>query len=540
MAEPKCGLCSSESVSCMCACTSPQLHLCTACILPHISTPGSHVMKSFSAVPSKSSQLTPDIPANELCSLCLSGLAENICSCGKSETVFCVKCVPIHTSKAQEEEHVILPLKARAFISRPEYVDRLKRRQISLQKAIGIVSKSLLSIETCKSSLHNIIEGFLQKVTQYEKAKNEELASYESLLTGCLKQISSEISENIFNDDYAPLSEFASSVWACALNHETLFNYKPLGQYRVKFYKSLNSNLSFTQAKFTKKQSKQKGPKRPARILPISTTPIDLVGSRGPLEASRTLARVLDGHLCLYDCETWSCLKRFEVSEAITSLSSVLFLPNGNIFISGKENPASASAWEICSDSGQVMQISDMLTPRYGHGTIYSSGIVYVLGGTSLLGHTANCEALEMDNKQWSRLASLQQARDFFNPCLYEHFIFIIGGRKTSLCERYSIPQNIFTCLPFQAPKSSQCTTALSNNSILYICRKIVMKWSLQNFTLEWQGTLSTSRPCSGGWSVQNPILIGNTLHILKPHAAGMIKIELPSEAVTLPSKAVS
>lgn len=537
MAETNCGLCSSERVSCMCACTSPQLQLCTACILPHLSTPGTHVMKSISSAPSVPSQLIADASANELCSLCLSGLAENICSCERSDAVFCVKCVPVHTSKVQEEEHVVLPLKARSFISRPGYVNRLKKRQNSLQQAINVVSKSLLSIETCKSQLHKRIDAFLKVVAQYEKTKNGELTSYENLLQGCLKQITSEMSENIFNDDYVPLSEFANLVWACALNHEELFNYKTQGKYRVKFDMSLNSNLSFTQVKLTKKQ---KIPKQSARIFPISMTHVDSVDTRGPLDASRTLARILDGHLYLYDCETWSCLKKIEVSETITSLSSVLFLPNGNIFISGKENPASASAWEICSESGQVMQISDMLTPRYGHGTIYSSGIIYVLGGTSLSGYTANCEALETDNKQWSRLASLQQARDFFNPCLYEHFIFVIGGRKTSLCERYSIPQNTFAFLPFQAPKSAQCTAVLSNNSILYICRKTVIKWSLQSFTLEWQGTLHTSRPLSAGWSVQNPILIENTLHILKPHAAGMMKIELPFEAVTLSSNAAS
>ena len=518
MAESSCGLCKVVSALCECECTG--LQLCISCILPHISTPGNHTMKPISPTPSSipASQTVP-----ETCSLCLSAPPGLVCACESPGVVLCTKCISLHMSKTLEKEHMMMPLKAWPFVGRPGYVDRLKLRQNSLKVSISNVIKAISLIESCKSDLKSRVEDFIRLATDYRNAKTEKLTCYANFLQSHLERVNREIAENIYDEDYMPLSAYATAVWTSNRNQEDLFWYKKKGQFKVKIAKRLNPDLSFHIPSPDKKPTKQRNP---ASSVSIPSTPAELAN----FSPTAFLVHVIDDHLSLYDCSTGGYLTKFAVPPEITCMSSVLMLPSGSVFISGRAAPISAFAFEICIKTGSILKLSNMLLPRYGHGTIFSNGSIYVFGGTSWQGLISNCEALEMDSKQWRRLASLRKARDFFNPCLYEQFVFIIGGRKTTICEQYSIPENTFTLLPFRVPAGGQCTSLIISNSILYLHNKQIVKFSLKSMKLEW--TTIRPTPPSLAWSVLNPVLLGNTLYFVKSHVNGMKKVELPAEAL--------
>jgi len=518
MAESSCGLCKVVRALCECECTG--LQLCISCILPHISTPGNHTMKPISPTPSSipASQTVP-----ETCSLCLSAPPGLVCACESPGVVLCTKCISLHMSKTLEKEHMMMPLKAWPFVGRPGYVDRLKLRQNSLKVSISNVIKAISLIESCKSDLNSRVEDFIRLATDYRNAKTEKLTCYANFLQSHLERVNREIAENIYDEDYMPSSTYATAVWTSNRNQEDLFWYKKKGQFKVKIAKRLNPDLTFLIPSPDKKPNKRRNL---ASSVSIPSTPAELAN----FSPTAFLVHVIDDHLSLYDCSTGGYVTKFAVPPEITCMSSVLMLPSGSAFISGGAAPVSPFACEICPKTGLVSQLQDMLVPRYGHGTIYNCGCVYVFGGTSLQGKIDNCEALEMENKQWQPLASLQQARDFFNPCLYESSVFIIGGRNTTVCEQYSIPENTFTLLPFQVPEGGECTSLLISKSILYLHKKQIIKISLESMRLEWE--TARVEPPSVIWSVLNPVLVGTTLYFVKSHGHGLMKIELPAEAL--------
>jgi len=528
MAESSCGLCRVEKALCECECTG--LQLCAACILPHISTSGNHTMKPIPQLPQ--SLTTPSVPApqivHETCSLCLGASPEHVCACESTGVVLCAQCISLHTSKISEKEHTILPLKARSFVGRPGYVERLKLRQNSMKESIANMKKSISLVQSCKSQLQNRVENLILSVTTYRNTNTENLTKYEDFLQQSLELVNTQITDNIYDEDYTPLSPYATAIWTSNLNQEDLFVYKKSGQYKVKMAMRLNRDFTFKSYGFGNIYKDRK-PRIPVSIMNIPTIPAKSANSSVSLDPANYLAQVSDQHIYLYDCSTGGYLIKFAVPPEITTMSSVLMLPSGSAFISGGAAPVSPFACEICPKTGLVSQLQNMLVPRYGHGTIYNCGCVYVFGGTSLQGRIGNCEALEMENKQWRPLASLQQARDFFNPCLYESSVFILGGRKTTLCEQYSIPENTFTLLPFQVPEGGQCTSLLISKSIVYLHKRQIIKFSLESMRLEWETVMLAP---SVGWSVLNPVLVGNTMYFVKSITNGLRKLELPAEAL--------
>jgi len=533
MAESSCGLCRVEKAICECECSS--LQLCSTCILPHLCIPESHMMKPILPIPQSLTlqAATPSIPvpqtASETCFFCLSAHAAHVCTCENTGVVLCTKCISLHTSKVPKNEHMTLSLKAWPFVGRPGYVDRLQLRQNSLKVSIANMEKHISLIESCKLDLQSRVEDFIQFITNYRNTKTEELTQYANFLHQNLELVNTEIADNIYDEDYMPLSDYATAVWTSKQNQEDLFGYTKSGKYEVKMCMRLKPDLSFTPITLGKK-SKVRKQKVSTTTVSFPAPAVDSVNSSGSLDPARTLVRVLDMHLCINDCLTGLQTANLAVPSKISSMSSVLVLPDGNIFISGRSAPISAFAFEICPKTGLITQRKNMLVPRFGHGTLYSNGSIYVFGGTGLQGKIDNCEALQMKNKQWRPLASLQQARDFFNPCLYESSVFILGGRNTTVCEQYSIPENTFTLLPFQVPEGGECTSLVTSKSILYLRKKHIIKFSLESMRLEWETVIQTSP--SVGWSVVNPILIGNTLHFAKPYFLGTKRVKLPAKAL--------
>jgi len=462
--------------------------------------------------------------APETCSLCLSAPPEHVCACESTGVVLCVECISLHASKMPEKEHMMLPLKARLFVGRPGYVERLKLRQNSLKESIANMKKSISLVQSCKSQLQNRVENLILSVTTYRNTNTEKLTKYEDFLQQSLELVNQEIVENIYNEDYMPLSPYAIAVWTSSMNQEYLFVYKNSGKYKVKMGMRLNRDLSLNHISLGKK-SKTRIQKPTPLIVPE-----EVPNSIDSFDPSCSVAYVCKNQLYLYGCSNGGNLARLAVPTQITACSSILMLPSGSIVISGLATPIAACAFEVCFKTGSISQLSDMLTPRYGHGTTYSNGLSYVFGGTSLQGLTSNCEALAMDSKQWHPLANLQQARDYFSPCLYINSVFIIGGRKAVLCEQYSIPENTFTLLPFQVPEEGKCISLITSTSLLYFQKTNILKLSLES--MQQTQRIVMQAPRYIGWSVQNPILIGHTLFFVKSPRKGVMKVELPAEAL--------
>lgn len=538
MAERKCGLCEIGTAACACTCTFPHFSLCSACLLGHISTPGNHVVEAIS-------QAQPTASVNEFCSMCLSSTGESVCGCEDAGLVLCGKCIPPHTSKIQSKVHIILPIKARTFISRPGYVDRLRGRQQALEKSIINISKSLSRIDTCRSLLRKRVENYLQMVNLYRENRLEELNLCENTLRKTIEAVKREISEHIYEEDYKPESPFVASVWNSSGNNEDLFKFSNKGPYEVEITLRLGPDLSFIAVKSPvqpastaklgnlkakPKANKPKPPKQKqsAPITPIPRTPArsGRASPRTSFDPSTTLIQMTSGRIELYNCFSQTATQLCPIPALASQMSSTLILPNGNIFISGKEKPLSAIAIELDSVSAQQIRLLDMYEKRFGHGTLHDGRSVYVFGGSGTGSQIAQCEAFHLQTRQWRRLANMTTPRDFFNPCLYSCFVYIFGGRKTNLCEKYSIGENRFYPLGITMPVSGQCCSAVNSSSVVIVQRKYTARWRFEAGEFDRVWTEGAAEAC---WGNCSPVVVNNTVMIAMSHHGKILHMRIPT-----------
>ena len=476
----------------------------------------------------------------------MSGTSDSVCCCETAGVVLCGKCIPQHTNKAQAKVHIILPLKARAFVGRPGYVDKLRERQNCLEKTVEEVKRNISRIESCQANLRRRVDSYLQQVTNYRDRKLEELNRYKSLLLDSLGKVNSEVLEHIYEEDHMPSNPLVAAVWTRSSTLPTIFKFQEKGQYEVDLTIGLNPDLStapsypspaaVVQTKpekakpKSKPQPKSKPPKQKqsAPVTPTHRTPA-LSGSATPrslCDPSSTLAHIADGKIGLYNCFTRKFVPIADTPILSSVMSSALLLPSGSIFLSGKEKPVSATAVEVDIGTGQHTRLLDMLDKRYGHGVTHDGDSVFVFGGTGTDGLVDKCEAFGLNNRRWRRLANMTTARDFFNPCLYTNFVYLFGGRKTNLCEKYSIAANLFTPLRIQLPLEGHTTSVLAANCILIIQRKSIARWRIEALELERVWTDGHGGSC---WGNSNPVLIQRTVFLAASHQGKVEQIQIPA-----------
>lgn len=536
------------TAACVCTCSRPHLSLCSLCVLTHISTPGSHIIEplpqSISVPiprPNTGSVITS---ANEFCSVCMSGTAESVCCCETTGVVLCGKCIPQHTNKVLAKVHIILPLKARAFVGRPGYVDKLRERQNSLEKTIEEVKRNISRVENCQSSLRKRVDNYLQQITGYRDRKLEILSRYKALLQDSIGKVKSEVLEHIYEEDHVPCNPLIAAVWTCSSDQLNLFKFQNKGQYEVDLLIGLNPDLSIapvnpnpvvmSAAKAAKVKPAPKQKPKPPKVkqsAPVTPTPRTPSQSgkatpRGICDPSSTLVHMAEGKIGLYNCFTRQFVPIADTPVLTSVMSSALLLPSGSIFISGKEKPISATALEVDVGTGKSTRLLDMLNKRFGHGVTHDGGSVYVFGGTGTEGLMEKCEAFGLQNRHWRRLADMTTARDFFNPCLYTSFVYIFGGRKTNLCEKYSIAANIFTSLRIRLPLDGHTTSVLAANCILILQKKSIARWRVEALELERVWTTGLEWSC---WGNTNPLLINNTVFLVTSHQARVERLQIPA-----------
>lgn len=438
--------------------------------------------------------------------------------------------------------HIVLPVKAREYVKDPGYLERLRKRQVSLETSVKEIESSIERVEECKLRVSERAEALIKDISLYRYHTMQELDSYKELLEKAIRDVKSEVGTHIYEENYVPLSGLVTAVWTSSPEQLSLFKFSNIGQYQVKMVKTLDTDMNLVLgSKETKPPCPEPKPpvetpvkklskaeKRKKKLEPSTPTPLTPAqsGTISPFDPSSTLVHANAGYAYTYNCTSHLDVQTVPLPTQTSVLSSMLFLPNGNILILGKETPISAVAIEVNLLTGEQVIHPDMLEKRYGHGVLCDGHSVFVFGGSGTEGRLSACEAFGLQSKFWRRLASMITPRDFFNPCLYAGFGYILGGRKTSLCEKYSLALDIFCPLQVKTPISGQCSAVLVSDSIIILVqRKIVARWRIEEAALESVAQGYTDN-C---WGTMNPIAIADMMYIAMPPQGKVILVTLPS-----------
>jgi len=535
--QARCGLCRGAVANCSCACTQPHLSLCSTCVLSHISTPGNHILQSLDSLP----------PANDYCQCCSRETAEVVCCCEAAGIALCGKCISQHSMTSLGKVHIVLPMKAREYIGQTGYLEKLRKRQVSLERGIQDIGNSIESISACKQKVKERVKAYLTLVSQYRDSTLMELDQYKELLEEAFRRVKTEVETHIYEENYVPSNGLVEAVWTSALPQLDLFRFSDKGQYQVKVVKKLNADMNLAIKEKAVKPVAPCPEPTPALVAtpvvklskaarrnqkaglstPLTPTRSGTASPRSPFDLSSTLVEARGGYAYVYNCLTQCSVKTVALPTQMSVLSSTVFLPTGNLLLLGKETPLSATAIELNLVTGEQITHPDMLDRRYGHGVLRDGPTVYVFGGSDAQGRLKACEAFELRSKCWRRLADMLTARDFFNPCLYAGFAYIFAGRKTSLCEKYSFALDVFAPIQVKTPISGQCSAALVSDSIVIVQRKFIARWRIEEAVLE-SVSEGTAEHC---WGTMTPIAINNTVFIAMSNQGKVLQVQIPTGA---------
>ena len=197
----------------------------------------------------------------------------------------------------------------------------------------------------------------------------------------------------------------------------------------------------------------------------------------GAVTADLTLALFTPRSMQLFDCLKLQFLPIIKLAAAlkVDHLSAYTVLKDLSVFVcgGGEERALFDTTFRVFA-SGQVERLGNMVRPRQAHGLAEWSGSMYAFGGETLGNEPfAYSESLEIEpldclsTQQWVRIPNMLTARSCFSPCIFEDWVYLIGG-NTSKAERFDPQLQRYEPLPIQlADSEDTCTVLTSDSEIL-------------------------------------------------------------------------
>jgi hypothetical protein len=188
----------------------------------------------------------------------------------------------------------------------------------------------------------------------------------------------------------------------------------------------------------------------------------------------QTLALVRPRVMQLFDCLKlkFSPVIKLAGVVKVDHLSAYTVLKDFSVFIcgGGEEKALYDSTYRVFS-TGQVERLGNMIRARQAHGLAEWSGTIYAFGGETLdnlpFAYSENIEIeplTSLSAQQWTRISSMLTARSCFAPCVFEDFIYLIGGNTTK-AERFDPQLQHYESLPIELAESEDTCTVLSKDS---------------------------------------------------------------------------
>ena len=239
--------------------------------------------------------------------------------------------------------------------------------------------------------------------------------------------------------------------------------------------------------------------------IELSTLVIDSRKTQKP-----TLAEIRPDSFGVFDCNSKEWVRKVELSRLIlvSNFSATTFLPNGHILACGgnPDGVSIADAYDIEPENGSVTKLSDMKTPRHGHGLIAYYNFTYVFGGydtTSI----QTCEKFLFRVTEWLPVPNnMITARSWFNPCLHKHLIYLCGGNQVVESEIFDPSTETFSPMIPKLPDPGNTRTVVVGDTLIVLSWNKISKLNLAKneteFSVQSHWTYAT-------WGAMSPLVVG-------------------------------
>lgn len=521
-----CGLCSKTSANVTCVCTDPGLALCPVCTLTHLTSAGTHIIRSGPIV----------ALANEVCSLCRRVEAFTICCCQPDGVMLCPLCVPKHLEKGIWHQQV--PIQAKAYFQTPNYFDKLKVREKSIFDGMKELEGNLLTITECEEVLLTKTELAIEDIRKYQERMRAELKAIRAMTEAALIDAKKEVAEHFYQDPYEPVSLLTQSLWNYQPGSLQLFAYTVEDKYIVRIRKELpqskeveevyenkeeleSSELLLQEEEFEAISQEDVSEKELEQLenVPQGEQSEDISQEDVLEKESEQLEKVSQGEqsedISQADVEEEEQEKSQKERDLESVYAPTLYLlnsasiisynvhteeysdiyltrtikvsvttaycltDNGTLWICGGNDPCTSTVYEVNWSSGEVQARKAMLYCRAGHAVLQYKNCIYVFGGFNAY-IMDKCERYVLALKSWEKRASMISPRCYFNPCSYLHYVYLFGGDNTALAEVYNIGRDVFTNILLTLPIAGPASALLVKGTTIAIVQEsMVTYWDL-------------------------------------------------------------
>ena len=510
-----CGVCSQAPDQVLCLCQTPGLPLCSGCILPHLTTTATHIIRTKSEA----------TPTNEGCSLCNRVKAGTICCCVSTGVMLCAACLLVHLENGFG--HYQIPIQYKRNLTHPDYIVKLRTREKTISEGLKELEDNLTVISECEQALLTRTEAAIQNIVQYRNTTLTKLIAIKEEVKNMLKMAKKEVNEHIYEDRYEPRDTVAVALWGYQEGCLRLFSYTTDGEYQVTITQSETKNPNLIESDTEQNAEIEESVEIEGneeveeeiadseelevnsendKLAEKSDEEVDESDEKDDSEESdRTksapgLYVVTSTHLNTYSSFNECYSHETALSRTIqVSTSSVYCLIDPDlIWVSGGNDPCTRLVFEIKIETGEVRNRKGMMMARWGHGMLqYNKNCVYVFGGANK--HPLkDCERYVPALKKWEKCAKMMNARYYFTPCLHANNVYLFGGKGTANLEVFYIGTGQFEELPIKLHAAKPTAAVVIGGEIVIFQKKRRYYWDIDAKTCIWVAGEDVNEEC---WS---------------------------------------
>ena len=419
-------------------------------------------------------------PNNRICQICQHYEATHLCKCTDTPTLLCMQCFSTHQAKYP---HQVLSV---AAINPEEY----KRRYEALIRTTAELRSNVDRMEQCSREFGDMMQKCINYLVEYRTWWLQQLQTEKEELVLAIETAIREVTDCLDQG-----VEPGRAVWTFPNEELQVFKYTmstPDLPELCKNWASYENDL--------KRLCLLVGPMQPVSVAPVQSEEAKVPLMANKVEAIQPAAQslfqlvhVTSSYIRVFDFqrETWKQPLPLNSHIQADSGSSWVILEGGSVFICGG---GAVSGWSTAYVVGKgcVEQVLNMQVARCYHGVLVYSKQVYVFGGYNK-GGLNSCEKYRLQQHTWTLLPPMQEAKSYFNPCLFNGSIYLCGYGST-LLEEFSPQTDLMLSFLLFMPASSYCCMYVEDNLLVVHLNRNILKFRAGQAELLVQTSTSSTR----------------------------------------------
>ena len=187
--------------------------------------------------------------------------------------------------------------------------------------------------------------------------------------------------------------------------------------------------------------------------------------------------------------------------------------------------PASSKVYSLNLSSFQLTSLPSLSTPRSSPGLAKVNTQFYAFGGYADPTSLSSCEKMQLSDKRWTPISSMNHPRAYFTPCHFRALLYLVSPATTKAVETFNPEKQSFTVLPVSLPpdlRDRRSVAFIANEELCVLTNdKQMVRWKI-----DCEREFRLSNTTQDSWSNQQPLIVGSLVLIACKGAVQRFSLE--------------